>query len=240
MAVPVVIAGGIAGVIELVPAGKPLPRYSSSGPPTSVPSPTVSALGPKQVPISSADRKAIDSLLDRFVPDAIERGDPGAAYDLATPSLRSEATRSEWRKGEIPGSTPYSARHVGFHDWSPNYSFRNEVSLDLQLEPSDPRTAGPTSFRIDVKRVGGQWLVDSIYTVRVLPPQVGPPPPEQTTSSPTSTQPAPNPLKSQISQKWWIVIGLAIGLVIMLPILLFVLNALRNRRAARRYARKLQ
>jgi len=240
VAVPAIIVGGVAGIIEVVPSGTSLPRYSSSGPPKTLPPPSVSALGPKQVPVSAADRKAIDALLDEFVPDAIERKDPSAAYSLATPSLQHQATKAQWRQGSIPGSTPFDAKHVGFHSWSANYSFRNEVSLDLQLEPRDPHTFGPTSFRIDVKRRGGRWLVDSIYTVRVLPPQVGPQ--AQPTKAPTGKpQPAPdNGLKSRISQRWWIVIGLAIGLVLLLPIIIFGLNAVRNHRAAKRYARKLE
>jgi hypothetical protein len=239
VAVPIVIVGGVAGIIEVVPTGKPVPRYSSSGPPRVTTPPAVSALGPKQVPVSAADRKAIDALLDEFVPDAIERKNPGTAYSLATPSLQRQATRAQWRQGAIPGSTPFDAKHVGFHSWSANYSFRNEVSLDLQLEPRDPRKYGPTSFRIDVKRRSGRWLVDSIYTVRVLPPQVGPQ--AKPTKKPIAKpQPAPDTgLNSRISQRWWIVIGLAIGLVILLPILIFGLNAWRNHRAAKRYARKL-
>jgi hypothetical protein len=241
--VPLLIASGVFGIIEVVPAGKPLPRYGPSGPPK-VPPSSVAIVAPKQVRVSATDRAAINALMDKFVPDAIERKDSLAAYALATPTLQHEATKAQWRNGSIPGVGEFDAKHVGFHAWSVNFSFRDEVSFDLQLEPRNPRTAGPTSFRIDVKRLHGRWLVDSIYTVRVLPPETSPggqqaKHPVTKSKPPKATPPPPNPLKSQISQRWWIVIGIAIGLVLLLPILIFAGNAWRNNRAARRYARKL-
>ena len=84
----------------------------------------------KQVPVGSRDRAAIDRLLDRFVADAVARRDPGAAYGLATASLRAGTTRADWTGGSLPVQ-PLQVRGSTFHGWSPSYSYRNEVNFDL-------------------------------------------------------------------------------------------------------------
>ncbi len=66
----------------------------------------------RQVPLSTLDRRKIDALLDRFVPAAVDRRDPAAAYDLTTATLHSVAPRRQWRSGNIP-IAPFDA---GGHD----------------------------------------------------------------------------------------------------------------------------
>src|SRR6266511_2201658 len=48
----------------------------------------------RQVPVTPARRAQVNKLFDAFVPAAIERHDPEAAYDLVTPTFRGGASRA--------------------------------------------------------------------------------------------------------------------------------------------------
>jgi hypothetical protein len=113
----------------------------------------------KQVPVRPADRRAIDRLLDRFVVAAVARRDPGAAFALATPALRAGTTRADWRRGSIPVQ-PLAVRGTAFHGWSPSYSYRDEVNLELLVHARKGESVGAISYTVDVKRVGGRWRVN--------------------------------------------------------------------------------
>src|SRR5439155_3642446 len=137
-----------------------------------------------QVPLSRADRAEIDRLFDRFVPAAVERRNPAAAYDLVTQTLRSIAPRSQWRTGAIPIS-PFDAAGARFHGWTVITSYRTSATLDLTLLPRKAKE-GPASFTVDVKRVSGRWLVDEFYR-RTSYGTASAPPPAKT---PTVAAPA--------------------------------------------------
>jgi len=113
-----------------------------------------------QAPLAPATRRALNRLLDRFVPAAVERRDPAAAYDLVTPALRVGDTRRDWARGAIP-VPPYDARGTRFHGWLLRYSYPNEVNLQLILMPSERETMGAIVFDVDFKRVAGRWLIDA-------------------------------------------------------------------------------
>ena len=124
----------------------------------------------KQVPVQAGDRAAIDHLLDRFVVDAVARRDPAAAYALATASLRAGTTRADWKGGTLPVQ-PLQARGSMFHGWSPSYSYRNEVNFDLLVHAKPGSRIGAISYTVDVKRVGGRWLVDSFVPTALFAAQ---------------------------------------------------------------------
>jgi hypothetical protein len=113
----------------------------------------------RQVPVSAADRLAIDRLLDRFVPSAVARRDPDAAWALATSALRAGTTRADWRRGNIPVQ-PLEVRGSTFHGWKPSYSYRNEANFELLVHARRGADVGAIAYTVDVKRVGGLWLVD--------------------------------------------------------------------------------
>ena len=116
--------------------------------------------GEPQVPLAPETRRAINSLLDRFVPAAVERRDPAAAWDLATPALRAGDSRADWANGAIP-VTPYDARGTRFHGWMLRYSFPDEVDVQLILMPADREAMGALAFDVNFKRVRGRWLIDA-------------------------------------------------------------------------------
>jgi hypothetical protein len=145
------VVAGAAGAVALLPHGKSL-RTPVSAAPVRVPSVE------RKVPVSAADRRAIDAVLDRFVPTAVTRRNPAAGYALAAGELRAGTTRADWAKGDIP-VYPYDARGRSFHDWRVNESYRNAVNVDLMLRSRHPRRVGPIIFKVDLKRIGGRWLV---------------------------------------------------------------------------------
>lgn len=123
---------------------------------------------PRQVPLSQADRRAIDALLDRFVPSAVERRHPAAAWPLVTPAMRAGTTLREWARGEVP-VVAYPARGRRFHNWVLQYSYRDVVGLELGLEPRPGAKVGAAAFQVELKRRRGVWLVDSIYLRAIYP-----------------------------------------------------------------------
>lgn len=116
--------------------------------------------GERQTPLTRETRQALYALLDRFVPAAVERRDPAAAWDLATPSLRAGDGRRVWARGELP-VPPYDAAGSRFHEWVLRYSFRTEVDVQLILLPSKRNPLGAMAFDVAFKRVHGRWLVDA-------------------------------------------------------------------------------
>jgi hypothetical protein len=129
----------------------------------------VSRVGPEhQVPLSPRDRRAINAVLDRFVGGVVTRRDPLAGWALATRRLRDDSTRAEWARGDVPVYA-YPARGGQFHAWILDYSFRNSVGLELGVQPRRGAKIGNAAFEVDLKRIGGRWLVDSIYPRAIYP-----------------------------------------------------------------------
>jgi hypothetical protein len=71
---------------------------------------------PKHVRFTAADRRAVRTVLARFVGSAVARCNVGASWDLAGPSLREGTSRAGWRKGDIP-VVPYPAARHGRGSW---------------------------------------------------------------------------------------------------------------------------
>jgi len=114
----------------------------------------------KQVPLQARDRRAINRLLDRFVVAAVARRDPSSAYALATSALRAGTSSAEWRRGSLPVQ-PLAVRGSRFHGWTPGYVYGNEVNFELLVHARRGEDVGAISYTVDVKRVNGQWRVDS-------------------------------------------------------------------------------
>jgi hypothetical protein len=122
--------------------------------------PLVFEQGEPQVPLAPETRRAINRLLDGFVPAAVERSDPAAAYDLVTPALKAGDERRDWAAGDVP-VPPYDARGTRFHEWMLRYSFPNEVDVQLILMPSEREPGGALVYDVNFKRVRGEWLIDA-------------------------------------------------------------------------------
>lgn len=152
--------------------------------------------------LSQADRRQIDTLLDRFIPAAVERRDPRTAWALAGPEMRSASSLSAFRKGDLPVPS-YPANERNYHHWRAIDVEHNSVVLNVLVHPKNPQKLGTWVFSIEVVKSKSRWLVNRIYTIAVMNPPVRPatvthelgpadyaaPPPTSrtaTTSSPSS------------------------------------------------------
>jgi hypothetical protein len=115
----------------------------------------------KQVPFKPASRRAVRTVLARFISTAVARCRVGDSWELAGPSLRQGVSREQWRRGEIP-IVPYPAAKHGQGSWDlVNYSYRNKVGLEVMLFPR--RGSGYSMATADAEVVRGRdglWRVD--------------------------------------------------------------------------------
>lgn len=119
--------------------------------------------------LTRADRAAITRSIDVFVNHAVKRSRPAAAFDVVAPELRPGISRKAWSRGDLP-VYPFPARGVT-HPWNVLYVTREEVGLELQLNPRAHSDVGPIIFHIYLRPVrGGRWLVDSFMPVATLAP----------------------------------------------------------------------
>jgi hypothetical protein len=121
--------------------------------------------------LTPSERTQINAVVDRFVVQGVKRQDLKAAWSLVTPTLRSGTTRREWNHGSLP-FYPYPARGRTFHDWQLAWVKRNDVGLDLTLQPvwRERKRIGPIAFGMELRRVHGRWLVDGFYVEATFAP----------------------------------------------------------------------
>jgi len=183
----------------------------------------------RQVRVTPARRTEVNALFDAFVPSAVERHDPRVAYGLVTPAFRAGVTRKEWLSGRMP-VYPYDARGTSFHGWSVDDSFRNSMSVELDLQPQKA-TDGPIAVNVDLKRVQGRWLIDSFYPRTSYAPTA-----VSATKAPAGTRSAassPAETPNHTSLMWIFLLGI-FGLIVATPIAIVGVSTFRNHRAARR------
>jgi len=158
----VAAAGVVALLIAFVPRGHTFGNHFSS-----TPAQTVAKR--KQVPLTRADRREIDTALDRFVPPAVGRHEPIRARPYAASDLLRGTTRRDWVRGDIP-VPPYPVRQGQTHAYVVLYSFRNVAGLELGLHPRKGAKVGNAAFFVTMKRQHRRWLVASIALRAVYPP----------------------------------------------------------------------
>jgi hypothetical protein len=215
-----------------------------------IPSHGPSAPGPKgnegpaqlatdtKVKLTAADRRAIDTALDRFLPAAMERKDPAEAWALAGPEFKAGSTLADWRRGNTP--VPYYlARETTFHKWQLIESEKGSVIFNLLVHPAKGFQLSPYVFSGEVVKSHGRWLVNRLYTIAIMNkptktnqhPEVGPAD-FSGVGGGASTDPAKSSHKRRI-----LPIVAVIGLVILIPLTLAAIalvRALRWRRKTRR------
>ena len=119
---------------------------------------------PPDIRMTPALRRELNATLDRFVPAAVLREDPMEAYALSTPTLRTSATRAQWKNGEIP-VYPFRVKEgSNLHGWRLNFAVKNNVNVDLMLQASkEEKQVSGIAYTVDFKRIGGRWLVESFF-----------------------------------------------------------------------------
>lgn len=224
------VAAGVAAiVIALLPSSKGGFKGTVESGPVQVVRPE------RQVPLTARDRREINALLDRFVPAAVARRDPAAAWDLVTSTLHSGTTRAQWATGQIPVS-PFDVGGTTFHGWTVVTSYPRDVTLDLTLLPRNPKD-GPGAFTVYLKRVRGRWLVDEFYRRTSYAP-AGTPTAPSTSTAPAHRQ-APEGSKGRLSPIWFLVpLGL-LSLIVLVPLIVFGKGWLDDKRVERRHRNEL-
>lgn len=225
----VAVGLGVWGLSQLMPAPKPesdAPNEQGSN---------QLVFREHQVPLRRAERRALNKLLDEFIPAAVERKDPAAAYRLATQGLRQSATRAEWRRGNIP-VYPYPASKQ--RDWTLNFSYPNDVNVDLFVQPKKGADVGPIAFTVEFKRGRDrQWRVDSFFPTAIFPKvEKGGQPLSQADLGPGNVKGTSQTGKPRLSPLFFLVPPGLIALVLLLPLVMFFRGKLREARSERVYA----
>ena len=110
--------------------------------------------------LKPAERRAINTTIDRFVTTAVQRHDLAASYDLVTPAMRTGISRRAWAHGTT-NVMAYPARGSRFHGWTLDLAQPGYVMVDLLLQPRRDAREGPMIFTLELKRLHGRWLVAS-------------------------------------------------------------------------------
>jgi hypothetical protein len=117
--------------------------------------------------LSASDRKAIDAVLDAFIPAGMERRDPARAWGLAGPELKASATLADWRRGNSPVPA-YQPRERTFHDWRTIDIGPRYVIFNLLLHPKHPDRVGTYVFSGEVVKSRGRWLLNRLYPIAIM------------------------------------------------------------------------
>ncbi len=186
---------------------------------------------PPTVPLASAKRRAINALLDTFVPAAVERRDPVLALSLVTAAFRRGQTRADWARGDLPVH-PFDARGDRFHGWRLDYSYPNEISVDLLLQPAAKEKLGAIAFTAVFKRTHGHWLIDSFVPAAIFAPEHQAP---RILAQPDFAPSMTTVGSARLDARWLLVPAAVLALIVIVPVGIGVAHLRRSRRALRRY-----
>jgi hypothetical protein len=227
LALVVVAVGAAVGVVAALPSKTPTHRDTlRPGRPQIVRT-------PKQVPLTPERRRAVNDVLDRFVPAALRRQHLDEARRLVTSSFAAGVTDAQWRRGEIP-VLPYKPRGSRFHGWRLNYSYPREISLDLLVHPSQREELGAIAFTAVLKRTHRGWLIDEFvpaasFATEKKSPRILAQPDFQ----PNMVQGAHT--HGRLSATWLLVPAGVLALIALVPLVFFVRSKHVERRAMRNY-----
>jgi hypothetical protein len=198
--------------------------------------------------MTAADRRAIGTLVDRFVKDAVRRQDLPAAWDLAGPDLRGGTTRAAWIRGTGVTVQYFPARGDDFTDaWTGHLVAPGRAELAMVMHPKPGnRDYDETAASIDVRKIGGRWVVDLFYTAAVIRTSAAHRGSCGLANCAVSGPSDFGPLGASSATAYvhrndthWLLIGLGIlgGLVAMTPLAIWLRIKRRDRRAWAAYRR---
>jgi hypothetical protein len=181
--------------------------------------------------MTPARRRAVGTLIDAFVPSAVERRAPLRALPLVTPAFRVGVTRSDWARGTLP-VLPYNAQGSHF-PWRLGYSHTREISVDVLLHPAPSEELGAIAFTAVFARRGNRWLIDSFVPAASFAPRKKPPrilaQPDFTPSMTTLET------RGRLDAKWLLVPAGLLSLIVVVPVGIGIAHWRRARKAMREY-----
>lgn len=198
--------------------------------------------GPAQVAdthhyrLTAADRRQIDTLLDAFIPAAVERKSATQAWALAGPELHASSSLAAWETGNspVPAYQPTGSR---FHYWTVVEVDKNAVVFNIILHP---RRKQMDTYELSGQVIhhDGRWLVNRFYTIATFSPSpskvahvTGPN--DYAAGSGGTAQTS----HSRISRFWLApVLGIVLGGVVLIPLGLGIVAWSRARRFKRESA----
>ena len=105
-----------------------------------------------------------------FVHTAVARKRLGRAWDISAPELRQDMSLAQWRTGTIP-VVPYPVAEAVVR-LKVVSSFADTARLEVDFLPRSGTTTRPAKFALDMRSVGGSWLVTAWQpTSTVVPPK---------------------------------------------------------------------
>lgn len=241
-----------SAVVLIVPIALLAWHFSTPGNPQNANGPVIpNYVQPKKSRFTASEKAAVRPVLASFIRDAVARGNPGKAWDVAGPDLRQGFTRKQWEKGDMP-VVPYPAADRGLGDWSyVKYSYTNTVGLEVFLFPRPG--SGESAITADaevVKDKQGKWFVNYWMEERSHGP------PALSAAQKASVQKAaaaaakkakahrvaapqepPLPQSTRTKGLWWLVPIGVLALIIFGPFVVMTVIWLRNRREQRRVMR---
>jgi hypothetical protein len=187
-------------------------------------------VAPKTAKLSPSDRAEIVAVARQFMTTAVTREDPGKAFDIAGPSLRTGTTKAHWETGEIP-VVPFPVEDAR---WRFDYMYADEVGLEVYAWPEQDAGLRPMIFMVSMVAVGKgerrHWLVDA-FTPRGGRPDVLAQ--RRSGESPFSAA-AQERVESRASPAWLLLLpGTLVAVLVGVPLVLIA----KNRRIGRRGAR---
>ena len=147
-----------------------IPSHQAANPkPTGNEGPAQLAAVTPRLRVSTADRHAIDQLLDRFLPAGLTRRSPATAWALAGPELKAGSTLADWRAGNSP-IPYYPVLEKTFHTWRTIDVGPRYVIFNLLVHAQPSSHLGSYVFSGQVVKQGDRWLVNRIYTIAIMNP----------------------------------------------------------------------
>jgi hypothetical protein len=191
----------------------------------------------KPVRLTRADRRRIDSTLDRFVRNGVAGRNLLAAYKLVTLAFRGGTTRAQWTRGDSPVYAYPTAPGSVAGQWRLTYSYRRDVGADLMLHSRRPRKVGPIVFQVELLKRRGRWLVDSFAPIATFTP-IGVGPQHETGPADYGGSASASDIhadKGALNPLWIVVPAAILALSLLVPLGFAVAGRIRDRRAARAF-----
>lgn len=220
----------LALVAVLLPDHNRRIERDTATPPAEQPTAAIPITTPHEVKLTHAVRTQVTAALDRFILTGVAGKNAGDAWGLTTAALHTATKRSDWERNETP-FWRFPARGTHFGGWVLKYSYPGDVGLDVFLQPKPGADTGPISFRAELKRIDGRWLIEAWQPMAMFSKTDEP---AKVLAQPDLAPSLVGAGEQRISAKWLFVpLGLLVAAIVLVPAVLAVSSWRKNRAVAR-------